>query len=266
MIPGLLRTLLLWGQIAAYVVYSIAGALLIRDRTRRLRFHAATTSWNARITLRYLGIRLSLKGLEHLPRDRKVLLVCNHVSYLDIVMIASALPSLFITSVEVRDTFFLGFMSRLGGSLFVERRSKSRLLQEISVIADTIQGGMPVVLFPEATSSNGDGLLPFKVALFAVAERSGFAVAPMCICYHAIGGAPITPANRDRLYYYGDISFFPHVLGVPFLGGAEATLEFLPAIPAGEGITRKEMAQRCERGILDAYRRLRAEVPARQGQ
>ncbi|MBD3238937.1 MAG: hypothetical protein GF331_00020 [Chitinivibrionales bacterium] len=265
MIAGVAKTVVLWLHILAYIAYSLLGMLFIHDRDRRLRFFTRTTHCHARLALRYLGIRVTVKGLEHLPASRAVLLVCNHMSYLDVMVIASVLPTLFITSVEVRDTFFLGLMSKLGGSLFVERRSKSRLLAEIAHIAETVRSGLPVVLFPEGTSSNGDGVMRFKPALFAVSERSGFDLQPLCICYRRIGDEPVHAGNRDRLYYYGGIRFFPHVLGVPFVRSVDVVLEVLPTVASTDIISRKQAAEHCHAIISDTYRRHREAAQATSG-
>ena len=255
MIAGLVKTLLLWSALCAYVVHSVAGVFFVRDGERRLRFKAATTHRYARIVLRVLGYTLKVNGRENIPTDGRVLFVSNHMSYLDIVAISSILPSLFITSIELQRTFFLGFIPTLGGSLFVERRSKSRLLEEIRRISDTIERKHPVVLFPEGTSSNGETVLPFKMALFAVAERSGFAVVPTCIRYHRIEGAPLSPDNRDRLFYYGGIRFFPHILQLPFVRSATLSICFQPPLPPSEGRSRKELAEASYRAVCAAYER-----------
>ncbi len=257
MIAGVAKTVVLWLHIFVYIVHSLLGTLMVRGRGRRLRFHARTTTTHARLALRYLGIRVTVEGRTRLRPSRAALLVCNHVSYLDVIVIASVLPTLFITSVEVRNTFFLGLMSQLGGSLFVERRSKSGLLAEIEQIADTITSGLPVVLFPEGTSSNGDGVLRFKAALFAVAEHSSLEIQPLCICYRRIGNGPVSASNRDHLYYYGGIKFFPHVLGIPFLHSVDVVLEVLPPPLSTAALSRKQAADRCHAVISDTYRRHR---------
>jgi lyso-ornithine lipid O-acyltransferase len=255
LLAGILKSLLIWGQVATYILYSMAGRLLLRGRGRRLRFHAGTTHRGAIFTLWYLGVRLTVKGRENIPADRKVLLVSNHTGYVDILAISSVLPALYITSMDVKRTFFLGLMAELGGSLFVDRRSKSRLLEEIAQIGDTIGTGNAVVLFPEGTSSNGEGVLPFKMALFAVAEREGFAVTPLCIRYTKVNGRPVSPANRDRVFYYGGIRFLPHILQLPFLRSVEVTLEFLPALTPAQRASRKEMAESCYTMIAGAHAR-----------
>lgn len=98
--------LALWLQIAVYIVHSSLGAVLIRSPERRQRFHARTTSFWAKFTLWFLGVRVTVKGREHLPADNKVMLVSNHLGYLDIIVISSVLPTLYITSREIQKTFF----------------------------------------------------------------------------------------------------------------------------------------------------------------
>ncbi len=252
---GVARLLLLFALLAAYVVHSSAGALLLRSRERRLRFHAAATSFWAKLMAWLLGFHVHVKGREYLPTGGRTLLVSNHMGYLDIMVLSSILPTLYVTSTDIQRTFFLGLISTLGGSLFVDRRSKSRLLHDIAQIVEVLNHGLAVTLFPEGTSSNGEQVLPFKNSLFAVAEREGFAVAPLCISYHTLAGERVTPDNRDRLYYYGDISFFPHMLGVPWVAPVEVTVEFLPAFDAGHGLGRKEIAQRCYGMISETYAR-----------
>lgn len=254
---GIARWILLILQIVVYILHSVAGAALYRDPRKRTRFHALTTSFWAHFTLWFLGVKVRVKGRENMASDHKALLVSNHMGYMDIIVISHVTPTLFITSMDVKRAFFLGLMSTLGGSLFVDRRNKSRLLEEISEIAETIKRGNSVTLFPEGTSGNGDEVMRFKQALFAVCEREGFVVSPMCLTYHTIGGRPITARNRDRLFYYGPITFFPHIFGIPFLGSVEVTLEFLPPIKAGAGQTRKDIADQCHAAISEAYRRNR---------
>jgi lyso-ornithine lipid O-acyltransferase len=251
----LLKSLLVWAVIFSYILYSLVARLFIRDRGRRLRFHAHTTHVAASVACRGLGIKVTVKGRENIPQDRKVLVVSNHTGYVDILAISSVLSTLYITSMDVKRTVLLGTITELAGSLFVDRRSKSRLLEEIAAIGATVESGHAVVLFPEGTSSNGEGVLPFKMALFSVAEREGFAVMPLCVRYTRINGEPITASNRDRVYYYGGIRFFPHILQLPLLRSVEVTMECMPVLTPGERAGRKEMAEACYRMISEAHRR-----------
>lgn len=232
MIIGLLKMPVFLIVLFGHIIVSLAGDLFIRDENRRRKFFTYITSRSSRLGLRVLNIRISAINLESYLSTRKpVLLVANHLSYLDILILSSLNPSLYITSVEVEKTFFLGMISRLGGSLFVERRSKGKLLEEVDRIADIMRQGFTVTLFPEGTSSDGEKVLPFKGALLKTAEKAGVDIFPVCIKYRSINGAPPGPNNRDLAYYYGDIRFFPHLMKLFFVKRIDVTVTFLRKIP-----------------------------------
>lgn len=238
-----------------YIIISLVVDIIIRKETMKLKWLGRVTSIASSLALKILGIKVSVVNF---PRDKKeldkVFVISNHLSYLDILVYASVFRSLYITSVEVQNMFFLGLMSRLGGSFFVERRSKTKLLQEIDRIADIIKKGFTVTLFPEGTSSNGDSVLPFKGALFSAAEKANVAILPVCIQYQAINGQPITPSNRDLAYYYGDIEFFPHLMKLFFVKRIEVKVEFLEKITSG-ALERKELVDSVYTAILNCYKK-----------
>jgi 1-acyl-sn-glycerol-3-phosphate acyltransferase len=143
-------------------------------------------------------------------------------------------------------------MAKLGGSLFVERRSKTKLLEEIERIAGVLRNGYSITLFPEGTSSNGERVLPFKGALFSTAEKANVNVLPVCIQYKMINGKPFSPENRDAVCYYGDIMFFPHLCNLFFLKKINVTVTFLPEISVS-GKERKDLVDSCYGSIVDTF-------------
>ncbi len=249
---GVVRFFLAWIIVAAFILTTSIGSILIPDFAKRRRFYSSVMSRYCRIGIAVLGFRLMVSGLEKVKAGSS-LVVSNHVSYTDIFLISSLCPSLFITSVEVQRTFFLGAITTLGGSIFVERRSRTRLADDIDKTANAIQSGQRVVLFPEGTTGNGDVILPFKASLFAVAEKGDVAVQPVCIKYSRINGEKIDKTNRDRLYYYGEIEFFPHFFMLPFIGSVEVELTFLDPVPQGSGLSRKDISKLCRERINAVY-------------
>lgn len=139
------------------------------------------------------------------------LVVCNHLGYLDILVLASLKPIVFITSVELRSRPLLGLLSELGGSHFVERRSPARLKGDIARIARTLVSGRDVLLFAEGTSSNGDCVQPFRTGIFKAAQMVGADVLPVAIAYTHLNNRPLSLHGRDILHWYGDMEFFPHL-------------------------------------------------------
>lgn len=235
-----------------YIGTSLIGDLFIKDKQKKLAFFSKTTTFYCRLAAKILDIRVKVKNFTPELLSSHQLVVANHLSYLDIFILSSILPSLYITSVEVEKTFFLGLMSKLGGSLFVERRSKTKLLQEIDRIASVLKLGFTVTLFPEGTSSNGEKVLPFKGALFTTAEKAQIPVQPVCIKYQSINGMPVTADNRDFIYYYGDLLFFPHLVKLFFVRNIDVTVTFLEKISL-EGRERKEIVDKCFETINCAY-------------
>lgn len=253
MIPFFIKIPLFIAVLLVFILISISVDIVIRDNKQKLRLLAKITSIGSKIALRIFGISVSIKNK---PADKsaleKVLVVSNHLSYLDILCISSVFPSLYITSVEVQRTFFLGLLARLGGSLFVERRSKSLLLKEIDRIANVLKDGLSITLFPEGTSSNGEKVLPFKSALFSTAEKAGVKVQPVCIKYTQINKGPVTAENRDLAFYYGDIEFFPHLIKLFFVKHISVEITFIEPTDNLQ-LDRKDLVNQMFTAISETY-------------
>ena len=244
----IIPALLLYALFALVIMALPAGGRL------RRQFLARNTSFASKVVLAALGVRVHAKYRDRLRDSRKGrLIVANHVTYLDILVISSLVPSIFITSVELGGLALLGTLARLGGSMFVERRKRGGLKQEIEVITACLNGGATVVLFPEGTTSNGEQVHSFKVSLFDAAIRSGADVLPVCIRYTRVDGGPLTHENRDSVFYYGGMTFGGHVPRLIALRSIE--VEVLPQklIHAHHTSDRKEIAREAHEEISGAY-------------
>jgi len=171
---------------------------------QKIRVRHASSA--ARRLLSTLGFEIQVQGLERLRAlNSNVLLVANHLSFWDALILSAGLNRVtFITSVEVRDTPIIGGIARAVGCVFIERRSRAQLTQEVGSVSRELVEGQTVVLFPEGTSTNGSQVLPFKRAFFKAAIQAAKPVVPLCINYRSIDGQPMTIHNRDSLFYYGD--------------------------------------------------------------
>lgn len=233
---------------------TVSAVITTLRQSARQRLRAALTSAFSKVILLLLGVRVTLRHRERLlAKGRGRLVVANHVSSLDILLLSSLAPSIFITSVELGRMPFLGLLARAGGSIFVERRNPSGLKREIAAVVRSLRAGLPVVLFPEGTTSKGDGVTPFKNSLFDAAVRAGTDVQPVCIRYLAIDGKTVSPADCDVIFYHG-IRFPRHALGVLGCRSIHAEVTTLPLIPAGPGAARKELAARAHRAVADVYK------------
>jgi 1-acyl-sn-glycerol-3-phosphate acyltransferase len=240
--------------VIAYIVSSCAIMVLPAGARLRRGFLIKNTSVFSRIMLALLGIRVRVKNRERLRGGATGrLVVANHVSYIDILVISSLVPSVFVTSVELGSTAFLGMLARLGGSLFVERRKASGLTREIAEIARVLGEGFAVALFPEGTTSNGDRVRPFKKSLFDAAVRAESDVLPLCIRYRQVNGVKLTPDNRDLVFYYGGVSFSQHIPGLFSLKSVDVEVIPLRTIQVHQKDMRKELAARAHDAISAAY-------------
>lgn len=141
------------------------------------------------------------------PPPSPGLVVCNHVSYVDIPALASLQPATFVSKAEVRRWPLFGLLAQCGGTIFIQREKRSEVPQANQGIHDRIVGGGLVVFFPEGTSSDGTSVLPFRSSLFAPAVTERCAVTPAHITYRLDGGDPATDVA-----YWGDMTFGPHFL------------------------------------------------------
>jgi 1-acyl-sn-glycerol-3-phosphate acyltransferase len=222
-------------------------------RMRRLLL-SRNTSLHSRLLLTLLGIHVRTAYANRVSeRNDGLMLVANHVSSLDILVLSAMTPCVFITSVELGSTAFLGVLARIGGSMFVERRKASGLRKELAAIGAAIKMGLPIAFFPEGTTSNGERVHAFKPALFAAALETGCDIQPICLQYTAIDGSPVTPENRDAVFYYGDTSFFTHLGRFLRTRRVDVDVRFLKKVHTTGIHDRRELASSAHKLISESY-------------
>jgi len=218
--------------------------------------------WLARVywrgVARIIGLRVVVRAGA--PSDKRPLLIlANHVSYLDIVALGALVKAGFVAKSEVGSWPGFGTIARLGRTVFVERR-RSRTSQGRNDIAERLREGEPLILFPEGTSSDGNRVLPFKSALLSVAEqrRRGSAAAadaaapvkpyiqPVSLAYTLMDGVPIGYAWRPLLSWYGDMDLAPHLFNMVGMGRVTVEVIFHDPVDPADWPSRKTLARHCE--------------------
>lgn len=210
--------------VLSYLIESYVGRLFIRGQVARRHFHARTVSRYTRGACQMMGVKVEAKGLP--PKGQNFLLVGNHLGFMDILALSSVKRCLFITSVEMRETPFLGTLCEMGGCLFVERRSRTKIVGEMGEIRDALKQGFDVVLYPEGTSGDGEKLLPFKKSLLISAAGTGIPIKVMVINYRRVNGEPMSDKWRDSVCWYGDMSFLPAIWGLFCLKTIDVEISF----------------------------------------
>jgi len=237
----------------AFFIALPAARLFCQDKTRKLKTSASLTSWFSKKGLNAMNIRLSaIKSRPEAQFRNNCLIISNHLSYLDILIISSLVPSVFVASKEVEQMPFLGLLAKLGGAVFIERRKASFIKEEVRNIADLLRNGFNVVVFPEGTTSNGETVLPFRTPFLESAKLAGKDVMPACLIYKEIDGNPIDANNRDRIFWYGDMRFCPHFLEVLSAKSISAAARFMECTSI-EGFDRKVISRAFHCLITDEY-------------
>lgn len=206
----------------------VTGALfpfLIAGRTVRRR-QRVIGIW-ARAMARCLSLHVTVEGT---PPAGGFVLVSNHVSYLDILLYLQVVDIVFVAMSQLRKVPVIRTIVASAGTIFIDRSSKRDALRVVGEIESIVQRGGGVVLFPEATSSDGSDVLPFKPALLEAAVREGRPVHYAVIRYRQPGIA-----------WWGDIPLIPQLIGLLGKPRIDATLQFCGAVTAPD---RRELARR----------------------
>ena len=198
------------------------------------RLHARAVwlhSW-CRFACRVLGIGVRTHG--SIPSSG--LLVSNHLSYLDVVVLSSIRPCVFVAKCDVASWPLFGWLAHAAGTIFVDRERRCSSPRAVDAIADAIAHGSVVVIFPEGTSSDGSTVLPFKSALLESAVQLRARIAAASIDYALDDGSV-----ADEVCYWRDMTLVPHLLNLLFKREIRANYSFSPAkVRAGN---RKEITR-----------------------
>lgn len=186
-----------------------------------------------RAYVRLLKIEIAWRGTP----VTQGLLTCNHLSYLDIVVLAAIQPQIFLSKAEVRNWPIIGALTRCAGTLFVRRERKSDVSDLQARFSEVVSQGVPLTVFPEGTSSDGSSVLPFFSSLLEPAAKANWPVTPGWIGYHLEEGQG---SVADDVCYWRDMTFGPHFLKLLSKKKIYATVAFGEPIEAG--LNRKQMA------------------------
>jgi 1-acyl-sn-glycerol-3-phosphate acyltransferase len=200
----------------------IAGRFAVlrlrRGPRMQLRDRAEWLHHSCGLILRRMGIRTDFRG----PRPTRGLICANHLSYLDIAVCAAAAPCVFVSKREVKSWPAFGFFARCAGTIFLDRRSRTSADAAAAEMGETMESGVPVLLFPEGTSTDGSEVLRFHPTLLEPAIQKGLEIAPAAIAYRLRGG------EEREVCYYGGISFVRHLLRTLGRADMAAEVEFYP--------------------------------------
>ena len=177
------------------------------DQPRTIRERATWLQRWCGVLLRRL--ELEVQVTERHPAELPAgLLVANHLGYLDILILGAQVPLAFVSKAEVRRWPLLGWLAAKAGSVFVDRSRRSELKYVMEAMNPILEAGVPIVFFPEGTTTDGATVGPFHPGLFEVAAGR-WPVFPAAICFSLPSGSAAT-----EMCYWGPMTFLPHLLNL----------------------------------------------------
>jgi 1-acyl-sn-glycerol-3-phosphate acyltransferase len=230
-------------SLAAHVVLGVAlclGVLACPPLTRR--WVSPLRTWWLKRGIAILGVTVIGRGE---PCAEPALFLANHISWLDILVLATQTGAGFVAKAEVADWPLLGWFAEVGGTEFVRRGSHADMKRVLARMSARLKAGEHLTLFPEGTSTGSLVPLRFRPRLIQAAVEAGVPVQPVAIYYGA----------RPEVAFIGDDSFFPHLWR---LLGAEPVLAevgFLPELSSVSGDCRL-LADESWRAVSHALTRL----------
>jgi 1-acyl-sn-glycerol-3-phosphate acyltransferase len=227
-----------------HVFHGLAIVLLTGFARRDAPLREARIRWWAAKMLRVLGVRLQAEGVAHVG---PVLLVANHVSWMDIIAMHAVCPQArFVSKADVGHWPVIGRLVDAAGTLYIERERKRDALRVVHQMAEALRGGDTVAVFPEGTTSDGTGLLPFHANLLQAAIASGAPVQPVALRFSDPHHA-VSPSAA----YIGDTSLVQSLWWIAGADGLVARVRLLPAEGARHA-DRRALAEHLRQQIAAA--------------
>jgi 1-acyl-sn-glycerol-3-phosphate acyltransferase len=186
-----------------------------------------TQRWSRQL-LHILAIKVKVSGSPPGVYPANTLVVANHVSWLDIFALNSVTVSRFVAKKELRDWPLAGYLVKNAGTLFIDRANRRDASRVNEQLARALQEGGCMAVFPEATTSDGRGLLPFKASLFEAARLAHATIQPVAIRFTTPGGQFCEAAA-----YAGDTTFWQSICQILRTRAMVVELHYASAIPQG---------------------------------
>jgi len=194
--------------------------------------------------------------------DEPCLLIANHASWQDILLLGGTMPISFVAKSEVAEWPVIGKLAKLGGTLFIDRTRRHAAGTTKNEMQERLESGGSIVLFPEGTTNDGNQVLPFKSSLFGASQLEidgkPVKVQPVSIAYQKVWGLPMSRERRTLFAWPGDIGFGAHLWRNLISGPLEVTIHFHPATTISEAGCRKSLTRFCEEQVKDGLAELLA--------
>ncbi len=240
--------------LGSWLVLLVGLVLLAPHPPSQRAFRRGVFRTWSRLLLWVLGVRVEVEG--ELP-PQPVFLISNHLSYLDILVLASLVPARFVAKAEISGWPLAGWISQSASTIFVDRSLRRDVLRVGELIADALDEGDSVVLFPEGTSTNGRTVDSFKTPLLAPAAAAELTVMTSTLGYETTHPDP--PAF-NAVCWWGLAPFGPHIVGLLKLGKVRSRVAF--GSDQHQETNRKQLAADLHADVLSRFEPMVDHEPA----
>ena len=201
-----------------------------------------------------LNIKVTIVGNEGQLERGGYVIIANHVGYIDGIVLGSIFPIVFVSKKEVRSWPIVGQWNILCGTVFIDRQHKEQVGLLVQEMSRKLKHEANILLFPEGTSTNGERMLPFQTAPLAAPLRSRSVIMPATLVYKSLDDVPVNTANRDLIYWYGNMDFVSHFWKLLALRSIAVLVTIQPKVEcfrySDNSAGRKKLAEDCYNRVL----------------
>lgn len=203
-----------------------------------------------------LGIKVRINGKRLKPKHTQIFYISNHISYIDILVLGAYFPCFFVAKADIASWPIFGFLSKVGGTIFISR-NRAVVKQQAQKLEQALQQGNHLLIFPEGTTSNGQQILPFKSSLLQplyALEQPNLVIQPLSLAYTHVNKRPLkTQLEFDQVAYYKDDVFGIHFWQLLKLRRISTRIVVHPALPLDVGTSRKDLAHILEETVQGGF-------------
>jgi lyso-ornithine lipid O-acyltransferase len=233
-----------YGLIIAGVLFPVINLLCSANKAKT-RCNTLITHWLKRFSA-IVSLCITYEG--ELP-EQGALLVSNHISWLDIIVIGQYLPAYFVAKSDILSWPIIGYLSIQGGTIFIRRGEKKHIKATTQKMVWVLKQNSNIIAFPEGTTTKGDEVLSFHASLFQPALLTRSAIQPVALQYQGVA--------KKQAPFIGDDNFIPHLIKILSLDKIEVHVCFLPVIKSlgrdrnSVSVEAREMiSEKISKGIL----------------
>ena len=199
------------------------------------------------------GININFDPTKINKKNTGVLYIANHVSWFDIICLGTLLNARFIAKKEVSKMGIFGLLAKLSNTFFIDNSNKNKIIEYNNLIQKKLQEGENFIIFPEGTTTDGNGIIDFKSSMLECAfdDNNQINIQPISICYSKLNNIPMGIYLRRNIAWVGDTSMVGAMANFLTSGRITVDVIFHEIMNTNNFENRKELAAYCETQILN---------------